>query len=87
VVFPSPQRRLHDPNSTSGGLRETLDRAGFDRVTAHVFRKTTDAQAPDGQQSHTSPQALHDRPLSNRRLHERIGSAMRCVADILRPAG
>ena len=31
---------LRDPSTTSSDLRRTLDRAGFDRVTSHVFRKT-----------------------------------------------
>ncbi|SDC92295.1 Site-specific recombinase XerD [Geodermatophilus telluris] len=40
VLFRSPQGRLRDPNNTSGDLRSALDRAGFDWVTSHTFRKT-----------------------------------------------
>ncbi len=40
LVFQSPLGRLRDPNNTSGDLRRALDRAGFEWVTSHVFRKT-----------------------------------------------
>jgi len=40
VIFPSPQGRLRDPNNTSGGLRQALDRAGHPWVTSHTFRRT-----------------------------------------------
>jgi integrase len=40
LLFPSPSGRLRDPHNTSGDLRKVLDRAGFDWVTSHVFRKT-----------------------------------------------
>jgi len=40
VVFRSPTGLLRDPNNTSGDLRAALDRARFDWVTSHVFRKT-----------------------------------------------
>ncbi|SFO60421.1 Phage integrase family protein [Geodermatophilus obscurus] len=40
MLFRSPQGRLRDPNNTSGDLRAALDRADFDWVTSHVFRKT-----------------------------------------------
>jgi integrase len=32
--------RLRDPHNTSSHLRQALDRAGFDWVSSHVFRKT-----------------------------------------------
>lgn len=40
VVFPSPRGQLRDPHNTSADLRRMFDRAGFDWVTSHVFRKT-----------------------------------------------
>ena len=40
VVFPSPKGLLRDPFNTDSDLRRALDRAGFDWVTSHVFRKT-----------------------------------------------
>ena len=40
MVFPSPTGRLRDPHNTSSHLRRVLDRAGFDSVSSHVFRKT-----------------------------------------------
>jgi integrase len=40
VIFPSPTGRLRDPHNTSSHLRQALDRAGFDWVSSHVFRKT-----------------------------------------------
>jgi integrase len=40
ALFRSLQGRLRDPNNTGGDLRRALDRAVFDWVTSHVFRKT-----------------------------------------------
>jgi integrase len=40
VFFPTASGRLRDPHNTSGDLRKAFDRAGFDWVTSHVFRKT-----------------------------------------------
>ncbi|WP_029429862.1 tyrosine recombinase XerC [Blastococcus sp. URHD0036] len=40
VAFPSPTGRLRDPHNTSSNLRQALNRAGFEWVTSHVFRKT-----------------------------------------------
>jgi integrase len=31
---------LRDPSNTTADLRQALDRAGFDWVTSHTFRKT-----------------------------------------------
>ena len=40
MIFASPTGRLRDPHNTSSYLRRVLDRAGFDWVSSHVFRKT-----------------------------------------------
>ena len=51
VVFPSPTGLLRDPNNTSGDLRRALDRAGFDRVTSHVFCKTVATRLDEGRET------------------------------------
>jgi integrase len=40
AIFPSPLAHLRDPSNTTADLRQALDRAGFDWVTSHTFRKT-----------------------------------------------
>jgi integrase len=40
MIFPSETGRLRDPHNTSSHLRRVFDRAGFDWVSSHVFRKT-----------------------------------------------
>lgn len=40
VLFPSPAGRVRDSSNTTGDLRRAFDRAGFDWVTSHTFRKT-----------------------------------------------
>jgi integrase len=41
IVFPAQLGNLRDPSNTNADLREALDKAGFDWLTSHVFRKTT----------------------------------------------
>lgn len=40
VLFPSPAGRVRDSSNTTGDLRRAFDRAGFDWVTSHTFRKS-----------------------------------------------
>ncbi|MEO6412724.1 MAG: site-specific integrase [Pedococcus sp.] len=40
-VFPDTRGGLRDPSNTRRALRQALDRAGFEWVTSHNFRKTT----------------------------------------------
>jgi integrase len=41
VLFPAPKApTLRDPSNTAKGLRQALDRLGYDWVTSHTFRKT-----------------------------------------------
>lgn len=40
VVFPSPLGRVRNRSNTTGDLRRAFDRAGFDWVTSHTFRRT-----------------------------------------------
>jgi integrase len=40
VVFPSPMGHLRDPSNTTADLRRALDRANFEWVTSHTFRKS-----------------------------------------------
>ena len=39
-VFPAPLGGWRDPSNTQSDLRAAFDKAGFDWVTSHVFRKT-----------------------------------------------
>lgn len=40
VVFTSPTGKLRDPSNTQGDLRDVFDRAGYEDVTSHTFRRT-----------------------------------------------
>lgn len=40
AVFPSPLGHLRDTSNTASTLRRAFDRAGFDWVTSHTFRRT-----------------------------------------------
>ncbi|UYM04223.1 tyrosine-type recombinase/integrase [Solicola gregarius] len=40
VLFPSPLGRIRDTSNTAGDLRRVFDRAGFEWVSSHTFRKT-----------------------------------------------
>lgn len=40
VVFTAPLGGLRDPSNTQSDLRKVFDRAGYDWVTSHVYRKT-----------------------------------------------
>ena len=40
TVFASPLGHVRDPSNTAADLRRALDRANFDWVTSHTFRKT-----------------------------------------------
>jgi hypothetical protein len=43
TVFPSPLGQVRDRSNTTADLRRVFDRAGFDWVSAHTFRKTVAA--------------------------------------------
>jgi integrase len=40
AVFTSPAGYLRDPSNTQADLREVFDRAGYDDITSHTFRRT-----------------------------------------------
>ncbi|MGL5929402.1 MAG: tyrosine-type recombinase/integrase [Dermatophilaceae bacterium] len=61
-VFPDTRGGLRDPSDTRRTLRAALDRAGFDWVTSHNFRKTTAT-------------LLDDAGLSARLIADRLGHA------------
>lgn len=63
IVFGSPHAgTLRDPSNTSGDLRDALDRAGFDWVKSHTFRKTVATR-------------LDDAGLSARAIADQLGHA------------
>ncbi len=61
-VFPDTLGGLRDPSNTRRALRRALDRAGFQKVTSHVFRKTTAS-------------LLDEAGLSSRRTADQVGHA------------
>lgn len=48
TVFPARMGSLRDPSNTASDLRRALDRAGFDWVTSHMFRKTVATLMDEG---------------------------------------
>ncbi len=48
TVFPAPMGSLRDPSNTASDLRRALDKAGFDWVTSHMFRKTVATLMDEG---------------------------------------
>ena len=40
VLFPSPRGKVRDTFNLTGDLRRVFDRAGYEWVTSHTFRKT-----------------------------------------------
>jgi integrase len=62
VVFRSPLGQIRDRSNTTADLRRALDRAGFDWVTSHTFRKTVATR-------------LDDAGLSARQIADHLGHA------------
>ncbi len=62
VIFPSPLGHVRDPSNTSADLRRAFDRAGFDWVSSHTFRKTVATR-------------LDDAGLSARQIADHLGHA------------
>jgi integrase len=69
TVFPAPKGSLRDPSNTAEHLRQALDRAGFDWVTSHIFRKTVatlmdgaglSSRAAADQLGHANPSMTQD---------------------------
>ncbi|RFU21913.1 site-specific integrase [Geodermatophilus marinus] len=77
VAFPSPQGRLRDPSNTSGDLRKALDRAGFDWVTSHTFRKTVATRLDEAGLSarQIADHLGHNRPSLTQDVHLGRGTA------------
>ena len=48
TVFPAPKGSLRDPSNTASDLRRALDKAGFEWVTSHMFRKTVATLMDEG---------------------------------------
>jgi len=47
TVFPSPLGQVRDRSNTTADLRRAFDRAGFDWVSSHTFRKTVATRLDD----------------------------------------
>ena len=51
AIFTSPMGRVRNKSNTTGDLRRAFDRAGFDWVTSHTFRKTVATRLDEAGQS------------------------------------
>ena len=51
AIFTSPMGRIRNKSNTTGDLRRAFDRAGFDWVTSHTFRKTVATRLDEAGQS------------------------------------
>lgn len=87
VLFPSPQRRLRDPNNTSGELRAALDRAGYSWVTSHTFRRTVASRLDEAGLSareiadhlgHSRPSLTQDVYLGRGTANPQAAAALQC---------
>jgi len=68
VVFASPLGHVRDASNTTSDLRRALDRAHFDWVTSHTFRKTVATR-------------LDEAGLSARQIADHLGHARPSVTQ------
>ena len=89
-VFPDSRGGLRDPSNTRRMLRKALDRAGFEWVTSHNFRKTTATLLDDAglsarliadQLGHARPSMTQDVYMGRRAVDRR---AVEALEDALR---
>jgi len=90
AVFTDSRGGLRDPSNTRRMLRKALDRAGFEWVTSHNFRKTTATLLDDAglparliadQLGHARPSMTQDVYMSRRAVDRR---AVEALEDALR---
>lgn len=84
-VFPDTLGGLRDPSNTRRALRRALDRAGFDWVTSHNFRKTTATLLDDAglsarliadQLGHARPSMTQDVYMGRRAVDQRAADVL-----------
>ncbi|MGW5239240.1 site-specific integrase [Monashia sp. NPDC004114] len=89
-VFPDTRGGLRDPSNTRRALRRALDRAGFDWVTSHNFRKTTATVLDDAglsarliadQLGHARPSMTQDVYMGRRAVDARAADALEDAVD------
>ncbi|MFI5074101.1 MAG: tyrosine-type recombinase/integrase, partial [Actinomycetales bacterium] len=89
-VFTDSRGGLRDPSNTRRMLRKALDRAGFEWVTSHNFRKTTATLLDDAglsarliadQLGHARPSMTQDVYMGRRAVDRR---AVEALEDALR---
>lgn len=87
-VFPDAFGGLRDPHNTSGDLRRALDRAGYQWVTSHVFRKTVATVLDDAglsarqvadQLAHARPSMTQDRYMARKARNPRAKAAIEAM--------
>lgn len=84
-IFPDSLGGLRDPSNTRRNLRRALDRAGFDWVTSHNFRKTTATLLDDAglsarlvadQLGHARPSMTQDVYMGRKAVDARAAAAL-----------
>lgn len=90
-LFPDSLGGLRDPSNTRRALRQALDRAGFDWVTSHNFRKTTATLLDDAglsarliadQLGHARPSMTQDVYMGRRAVDQRAADALEAAVDL-----
>lgn len=89
-LFPDTLGGLRDPSNTRRCLRLALDRAGFDWVTSHSFRKTTatvldeaglSARLIADQLGHARPSMTQDVYMGRKAVDPRVAEALEGVVN------
>jgi integrase len=84
-VFSDSLGGLRDPKNTRRDVRAALDRAGFDWVTSHSFRKTTatmldeaglSARVIADQLGHARPSMTQDVYMGRKAVDARVAAAL-----------
>jgi len=93
-VFPDSLGGLRDPSNTRRALRQALDKAGFEWVTSHTFRKTTatlldqaglSARVIADQLGHARPSMTQDVYMGRKSVDSRASAALETALEIPGP--
>jgi integrase len=93
-VFPDSLGGLRDPSNTRRALRQALDKAGFEWVTSHNFRKTTatlldeaglSARVIADQLGHALPSMTQDVYMGRKSVDSRASAALETALDLPDP--
>ena len=93
-VFPDSLGGLRDPSNTRRALRQALDKAGFEWVTSHNFRKTTatlldeaglSARVIADQLGHARPSMTQDVYMGRRSVDSRASAVLETALELPGP--